>query len=51
MIPPLMTAQGCTAAYMPSFFMRSSCDALIWFTWASAQRRFLIGYSLLTASI
>ena len=27
--------------------MRSRCDALSWLTWASVQRRFLIGYSLL----
>ena len=29
MIAPLMTAHGCTAAYIPSFFIRSSCAALI----------------------
>ena len=47
MIAPLITAHGFTAAYIPSFFMRSSCDALIWFTCASTQRRFLMGCSLI----
>ena len=43
----MIVARGWTAAYMPSFFMRSRCAAVSCSPWMSAQRRFLIGNSLL----